>query len=82
MNTKELKKEFENSIRKALFKAWKAGKKQVKTPFKFTLNTDKLGLPVYKLSEKLLSSSQQELIEKIDDKNFEYILHYRSGGTS
>lgn len=34
-------------IRKALFLAWEAGKKQVKTPYKYTLDTDKLGQPIY-----------------------------------
>lgn len=68
MNIKDLDK----AIRKGLFLAWEAGKKQKDTPYDYTLSTDKLGKPIYDLVIKLLSQSNQEIVKEYEQKFKEF----------
>jgi hypothetical protein len=58
MKNKNVDKRFDEKITMkiegALFRAWEAGKKQKETPLKYTLDTDKLGRPIYNLFKSFL----------------------------
>ena len=61
-------KRFEKLIIKQLFLAWEAGKKQVKTSYKYTLDTDKLGRPIFDMAmskfEQKLKEREKEIIKE------------------
>ena len=84
-------KRFEKLIIKQLFLAWKAGKKQVKTPYEYTLDTDKLGRPIFDMAvsrfKQKLKEQREELrkrcekrLRDIKDLNEEYDKKLREEG--
>ena len=64
-------KRFERLIIKQLFLAWEAGKKQAKTPYKYTLDTDKLGRPIFDMAisqrTQLLKEIKENVPKEIED---------------
>ena len=58
---------FDKTIRSALFKAWRQGKEQHKTPYKYTLDTDKLGRPIFDMVIEKLKAQRQELKKKVEE---------------
>jgi len=59
-------KRFERLIIKQLFLAWEAGKKQVKMPYKYTLDTDKLGRPIFDMAISQRTQLLKEIKEKVE----------------
>ena len=57
-------KKIDSLIRKQLFSAWEAGKKQKDTPNKYTLDTDKLGQPIYNFIHSALEEQRKEAYTK------------------
>ena len=53
-------------IRLSLFLAYDAGKKQCQTPYKYTLDTDKIGKPVYEFIMKSLSRQRAVMAEMME----------------
>jgi len=58
-------KRFEKLIISKLFLAWEAGKKQHKTPTEYTLDTDKLGRPIFDMAISELSRAREEERERV-----------------
>jgi len=79
---KELREKIEESkkwigiaLRKAIFEGYDAGKKQHKTPYDYTLDTDKIGEKHFKIImgqiEQLLLERDKEVVEVIEEIGFD-----------
>lgn len=61
----EWNEKLTSGIIKALVMAWEAGKKQSKTPYQYTLDTDSIGKPLFDLITSEFSLREKQVREEM-----------------